>query len=106
MSRKVPPLSIRITSYNVCYTKLLREKHKVFVGGYGGVILFRDSGQVLPAKYFHGSGGEAPVTRGAIQTNRQAVFLPDFQLVMNGHSHHHYIIPITRERVDSSYNFV
>jgi len=80
---------------------LSSEKHKVFVGGYGGVILFRDSGQVLPAKYFHGSGGEAPVTRGAIQTNRQAVFLPDFQLVMNGHSHHHYIIPITRERVDS-----
>ena len=50
-------------------------------------------------KYFHGSGGEAPVTRGATQTNRQAVFLPDADIVVNGHSHNDYHIPITRENI-------
>jgi hypothetical protein len=75
------------------------ENHKVYRGGYGGIILLNQRNYVIPVKYFHGSGGEAPVTRGAIQTNRQAVFLPDFQIVLNGHSHHMYWIPIVRERV-------
>lgn len=75
------------------------KKHTIKVGGYGGVILMSYENVVCPIKYFHGSGGEAPVTRGAIQTNRQAVFLPDFQVVLNGHSHNSYWIPITRERV-------
>lgn len=81
--------------------KLSTPKHKVIRGGYGGVVVVKDQDVVIPAKYFHGSGGEAPVTRGAIQTNRQAVFLPDFQIVLNGHSHHMYWIPIVRERVSN-----
>ena len=55
----------------------------------------------IRVKYFHGAGGEAPVTRGAIQTNRQAVYLPDADLVINGHSHNAYWIPITRERLSN-----
>lgn len=78
---------------------LSSEGHKVYRGGYGGIILLKEKNIVVPVKYFHGSGGEAPVTRGAIQTNRQAVFLPDFQIILNGHSHHMYWIPISRERV-------
>lgn len=80
---------------------LSTKTNTVYIGGYGGIILFEESGKIVPAKYFHGSGGEAPVTRGAIQTNRQAVFLPDFNIILNGHSHHNYIIPITRERVSN-----
>lgn len=76
--------------------------HKVYRGGYGGIIVIRNGKHVIPVKYFHGSGGEAPVTRGAIQTNRQAVFLPDFQVVLNGHSHNSYSIPIVRERVSQT----
>lgn len=77
-------------------------------GGYGGWVrfMFNMSGgentgprTSVKVKYFHGSGGEAPVTRGAIQTNRQAVYLPDANLVINGHSHNGYHIPITRERM-------
>lgn len=81
---------------------LSSKSHKVYVGGYGGIIVFKDDGEFVPAKYFHGSGGEAPVTRGAIQTNRQAVYLPDYNIVMNGHSHHYYTIPIARERVTNN----
>lgn len=75
------------------------SKHKISRGGYGGIILVDQDEVVTPIKYFHGSGGEAPVTRGAIQTNRQAVFLPDFTIILNGHSHNAYWIPIVRERV-------
>lgn len=70
-------------------------------GGYGGLILIKAGDVRIKIKYFHGSGGEAPVTRGAIQTNRQAVFLPDYELILNGHSHHMYWIPIVRERLTS-----
>jgi predicted phosphodiesterase len=73
-------------------------------GGYGGWIRIVLRKYNLPSgivkiKYFHGAGGEAPVTRGAIQTNRQAVFLPDADIIVNGHSHNAYWIPITRERI-------
>lgn len=84
---------------------LNRMGGNVIHGGYGGflrVILRRDGkASVTVIKYFHGSGGEAPVTRGAIQTSRQAVFLPDAEIVLNGHSHHQYWIPIVRERLSS-----
>jgi len=80
---------------------LSTEEHVVYRGGYGGIIMFRQGNHTTPTKYFHGSGGEAPVTRGAIQTSRQAVFLPDFKIVLNGHSHHMYWIPVVRERISS-----
>lgn len=82
----------------------------VIHGGYGGWIRFMfnlsDGNSTGPRtsirlKYFHGAGGEAPVTRGAIQTNRQAVYLPDANIVVNGHSHNSYHIPITRERLSN-----
>ncbi len=80
------------------------------VGGYGGWIrfMFNMSDGIstgprtsLRVKYFHGAGGEAPVTRGVIQTNRQAVYLPDANVVINGHNHQQYVIPIARERLSN-----
>lgn len=84
-----------------------RKKAKIKHGGYGGwirVMLTEIDEKTgthasVKIKYFHGSGGEAPVTRGAIQTNRQAVYLPDANIVVNGHSHNGYDIPIARERL-------
>lgn len=88
----------------------LKHGTSILTGGYGGWIrmMFNMSNgentgprtSVL-TKFFHGSGGEAPVTRGAIQTNRQAVYLPDPQIVVNGHSHNAYYIPIERERISN-----
>jgi hypothetical protein len=80
------------------------------VGGYGGWVRFMfnmsDGKSTGPRKswrlkYFHGAGGEAPVTRGVIQTARQAVYLPDANVVLNGHNHHQYVIPIARERLSN-----
>lgn len=84
---------------------------RILHGGYGGWVRFmftslwpdgtHNPKTSVRLKYFHGSGGEAPVTRGVIQTNRQAVYLPDANIVVNGHSHNAYYIPISRERLNN-----
>ncbi len=83
--------------------ELNKGSRNIIHGGYGGWVHFmldlNGASQRINLKYFHGSGGEAPVTRGAIQTNRQAVFLPDADIVVNGHNHQNYHIPIARERI-------
>lgn len=75
-----------------------------FTGGYGGwvrfqFVMWKTQQQVINLKYHHGAGGGGPVTRGVIDTNRQAVYLPDADIVVNGHSHDQYIVPIARERL-------
>lgn len=80
---------------------------KIQAGGYGGWVkfMFKIYGtqlQTINLKYFHGAGGGGPVTRGVIQTNRQAVYLPDAQIVVNGHTHDSWHVPIARERISSA----
>lgn len=85
----------------------IQNKTSIQVGGYGGWVRLmftlsaNETGPTfsLRMKYFHGAGAEAPVTRGVIQTNRQAVYLPDANMVINGHNHNAYYVPITRERL-------
>jgi len=76
----------------------------VTVGRYGGWIRFlftinKTKRRNVLLKYMHGAGGTAPVTKGVIQTNRQAVFLPDANVIINGHNHQGYIVPLCRERL-------
>lgn len=76
----------------------------VATGGYGGWVRFlfvmnKTKRTSINLKYFHGAGGGGPVTRGVIQTNRQAVYLPDADIVMNGHTHDAWVLPIARERL-------
>lgn len=76
----------------------------VQAGGYGGWVkfMFKISGTQSISKnlkYFHGAGGGGPVTRGVIQSNRQAVYLPDADVVVNGHTHDAWYVPIQRERI-------
>jgi len=47
----------------------------------------------------HGSGGGGPVTKGVIQTNRRAVYLPDANYIVSGHVHEGYAVPIPRFRL-------
>jgi len=49
--------------------------------------------------YHHGYGGGGPVTRDSIQTARKAVYLPDANVIISGHTHDRWIIPITRNRI-------
>jgi hypothetical protein len=84
--------------------ELNRAGGSVHVGGYGGWIRLMLSASSRNSsfniKYFHGSGGnDSPVTRGVIQTARQAVFEPDADCIWNGHNHNEYVLSIPRERL-------
>ena len=80
---------------------------RVHVGGFGGWVRFactiqKTVMQTIRLKYHHGFGGtQSPVTRGTIQTNRQAVYLPDADIVVNGHNHQDYLLAIKRERLST-----
>lgn len=76
-------------------------------GGYGGWVVFKftvnqTTRRSIRLKYFHGAGGGGAVTRGVIQTNRQAVYLPDADIVVNGHTHDSWHVPIARERISDN----
>jgi len=87
----------------------LRFKHKsqCLAGGFSGWVRFlfninktqRDSCLLW---YTHGAGGAAPVTRGVIKTNRRAVYLPDPDIIVSGHTHHSWCVPIARWRLSDS----
>jgi len=76
-------------------------------GNYSGYIYCRffayfEEGTKVPLiiGYHHGYGGGGPVTRDSIQTARKAVYLPDANVVISGHTHDRWIIPITRNRIN------
>jgi len=49
--------------------------------------------------WHHGLGGNSPVTKGVIDSNRQAVYLPEADIVVNGHNHQQYTLPIPRYKL-------
>jgi hypothetical protein len=77
-------------------------------GGYSGYVRFALNTQgrtsVVKLWYFHGAGGGGPVTRGVIQTNRQAVYVADADLVLTGHTHDAWQVPIQRIRLGKADN--
>lgn len=80
-------------------------------GGYSGFVKFsvckrvfngrRSCSKIFKLWYFHGSGGGGPVTRGVIQTNRQAVYVADADFVFTGHTHDSWQMPIERIRLNN-----
>lgn len=77
-------------------------------GATGGWVRFMYSMSGVPKGslklYYHHSGGsnsEAPVSKGVIQTNRQGVYLPDADIVLNGHTHTNYWLAIPRIRLSN-----
>jgi hypothetical protein len=82
-------------------------KTQIHKGTYGGWVRFcfkiqKTQCESLNLKYFHGSGGGGPVTKGTIQSNRQAVFLPDAGIVVNGHIHENWLLALSRERLSEA----
>lgn len=78
---------------------------QVCKGGYRGWVKFqfqdKKGGMRIGrrAYYHHGSGGGGPVTKGVIQTNRRAVYLPDADYVFTGHIHEQWNLKIPRVRL-------
>ena len=76
-------------------------------GLYTGWVRFRfnvtkTQTQMFTLNYTHGYGGGGPVTRGVIQSNRKAVYLPDANFCVSGHIHEQWLVTIPRERINSS----
>jgi len=86
---------------------LRRAGSKVVTGGVGGWIIFQfvaksGGGRFsVNYRYHHGGGGNSPVTKGVIQTARQAAYLPDADIIHNGHNHQEYALAIKRERISA-----
>ena len=85
--------------------RLKHHSDSVKLGGYSGYIVFEVTccgNHRTPIKlfYHHGFGGGGPVTRGVIQTNRQAVFLADADIVLTGHTHDSWQVPIARVKLN------
>ena len=79
-------------------------KGKVFMGYYGGWVRFsftvhKTKKWVYDLKYHHGKSTSAPVTKGVIQTARQAARLAGADIVVNGHNHNAYVVPLKQERL-------
>ena len=81
-----------------------KGNHRVMAGGYGGwyIIGFNCSGSqsTYVIKYFHGSGGGAPVTKGTIQHNRASTQTEGADAIVMGHVHNDYVVTYTREMLD------
>lgn len=76
----------------------------VLLSGYSGWVrfMFNVNGAYRSTKilhHYHGSGGGGPVTRGVIQTNRLAVIIPDADIILSGHTHDDFYLPIARTRL-------
>lgn len=87
---------------NLAHRLNLEAGGSVEVGPYSGWVRFmfkahKTRRQSFKLYYHHGAGGGGPVTRGVIQTNRQAVYLSNADIVVNGHTHDGWIVPIARE---------
>lgn len=52
--------------------------------------------------WHHGSGAAAPITRGVLETVRQSSYLPDADVVMNGHNHQEYVLTLNRIKVNDA----
>lgn len=81
---------------------------QVEVGGYGGWIVYsfkRDNGQsscAFKIKYYHGSGGGGPVTKGVIQYNRMSTMIEGADMIWMGHVHEDHELTYTVERINES----
>jgi hypothetical protein len=81
-------------------------------GGYGGWIVYsfhrkndpdRTTG-CFRIKYFHGSGGGGPVTKGVIQFNRMATFVEHADMIWMGHVHEDNEVVYVTESLTHKHN--
>lgn len=80
------------------------EGSNIVVGSYAGWVRFRTAlrrkkRKTFNLKYHHGYGGGGPVTKGTIQANRMATYLPDADIVVTGHVHEDWQITYCRDRI-------
>jgi hypothetical protein len=87
--------------HEIDLTKMICKELGVTPLPYSGFIRFkyeRNGGGARSSKvmyYTHGNGGNSPVTKGVIQTNRRQVQIQADYFV-SGHNHNEFILPLPR----------
>ena len=84
-----------------------KTEAKIYEGSYTGWVFIRMNRKTKNSRTSktirlwrtHGYGGAAPVTKGTIQTARRAVYTPDANIVLSGHTHQEFYLPVQRMRV-------
>jgi len=82
------------------------NQSKIYTGGYGGWFVLKynytkgDFGYTYKIKYFHGSGGGGPVTKGTIQNNRIMTSVSGADCFVLGHVHELYQMYYTVETLN------
>jgi UDP-2,3-diacylglucosamine pyrophosphatase LpxH len=79
----------------------------VEMGTYAGWVIVRMIRNNKPSvskaiSYHHGYGGGGAVTKDIIQASRKAVYLPDADIIVSGHTHDRWIFPIQRVRLNNA----
>jgi len=87
----------------LCERMSQQSGHKVYSGGYGGWVRFitrrGNERHTLTLKYFHGSGGAALMSFDTLKVRRAAAVTPDADIVVSGHVHKQWVMPLARERL-------
>ena len=87
----------------LCERMSQQSGHKVYSGGYGGGVRFivrrNTERHCLTLKYFHGSGGAALMSFDTLKVRRSAAVTPDADVVVSGHVHKQWVMPLARERL-------
>jgi len=89
----------------LCERMSILSGTKVHSGGYGGWIRFKvslsGSRYALNLRYFHGEGGAATMSFDTLKIKRQAAVIPDADVIVQGHVHKQWVMPLARERLVS-----
>lgn len=88
--------------------RLRKHGSKVLLGGYSGFVKIQliqgITSSTIPLWYFHGSGGDAPMSFGTLNVKRLASQVPDARIIATGHSHNHWLLPLPRVRLSDKGN--
>ena len=87
----------------LCERMSMMTNHRVYPGGYGGWVRFTATAHShrwgLNLKYFHGAGGAALMSFDTLKVRRQAAVIPDAEVIVQGHVHKQWVMPLARERL-------
>jgi hypothetical protein len=87
----------------LCERMSMMSGVRVSPGGYGGWVKFTcglgTHRYTLNLKYFHGSGGAALMSFDTLKVRRQAAVIPDADVIVQGHVHKQWVMPLARERL-------